>query len=477
MTGSSAAVLLFGLLLGLGAMSGWAGPAVAGTRPAAPPVEAVAAASRQQAEKSRVPAVQKLTLQQSIDLAFERNPSLQSAAARYDQARAKVEEAVAAFYPKVSARVAYNYTDNPVEAFSYIVSQRRFTENDFANINHPGWVENFRPEVVGTWSLFRGGQDYYRRKAAELGVEQADLERSALHNHLAAAVTAAYYALAIAPKQVDVAQRSIAAVDSELGQAKARHSDGTGLKSDVLSLEVRMSEARESEVKALNAIDLARSGLITLIGGDDGGSPTVDERGLPPPDWVSPDLAKILEEARAQRPEMQAAERLVELRHNEFEAERGALLPRVNAYVAYGQNSRTPGFSTARENTSLGVSAELDLFAGGAINARISAAERRVTEAEAERERNRLEIDDEVRKSHSSLKEAIERLRVTEAALASAEEALRLVHEQYRGGTATVSRYLEAEADRANAHTRAIAARYQAYVAEANLKKASGFWR
>ncbi|MCU0735883.1 MAG: TolC family protein [Methylotetracoccus sp.] len=417
-----------------------------------------------------------LTLQQAIDLAFERNPSLQAAAERYGVAQAKVEEAVAAFYPRVTARVAYNYTDNPAEAFSYIVSQRRFTESNFADINQPGWVENFRPEVIGSWSLFRGGQDYYRKKAAELGVEQAELERSALHNHLAAAVTSAYYALAISPRQVQVAQRSIASVESELAQARTRYQEGTGLKSDVLSLEVRLAEAREAEVKATNAIELARSGLVTLIGGNDGRPVDAVGTDAAPPEAVAADVAKALQEARAQRPEVQAAEHLVELRRHELESERGARLPRVNAFVAYGQNSRTPSFSTSRQNTSIGINAELDLFAGGAVSARIEAAERRVAEAEAERERNRLEVENEVRQAHISLKEALERIKVTHAALRSAEEALRLVHEQYQGGTSTVTRYLEAETARADANTRALAARYQAFVAEANLKKATGFW-
>lgn len=433
----------------------------------------------QRSEQQRIHARSQsgLTLQQAIDLAFERNPSLQAAQERYGIAQAKVEEAVAAFYPRVTARVTYNYTDNPAEAFSYIVSQRRFNANDFRNINNPGWVENFRPEVVGTWSLFRGGQDFYRRKAAELGVEQAELERSALHNHLAAAVTSAYYALAISPRQVQVAERSIASVESELEQARNRHQEGTGLKSDVLSLEVRLAEARESEVKAANAIESARSGLMTLIGGNDGKPVDAAETDAAPPDSVAGDLPKALQDAQAQRPEVQAAEHLVELRRHELQSERGARLPRINAYAAYGQNSRTPSFSTARQNTSIGINAELDLFAGGAVTARIEAAERRVAEAEAERERNRLDVENEVRQAHIALKEAVERLKVTHAALKSAEEALRLVHEQYQGGTSTVTRYLEAEAARADAQTRALAARYQALVAEANLKKATGFWR
>ncbi len=433
--------------------------------------------ARQSAQQAQPGPHRGLTLQQAIDIAFEKNPSLQAAAERYGIAQAKVDEAVAAFYPRVTARVAYNYTDNPAEAFSYIVSQRRFNESDFVNINDPGWVENFRPEVVGTWSLFRGGQDFYRKKAAELGVEQAELERSALHNHLAAAVTSAYYALAISPRQVQVAERSIASVESELDQARGRYQEGTGLKSDVLSLEVRLAEARESQVKASNAIELARSGLVTLIGGNDGKPVDAAETDTAPPEVVGVELAKVLQEARAQRPEVQAAEHLVELRRNELQSERGARLPRINAYAAYGQNSRTPSFSTARQNTSIGINAELDLFAGGAVTARIEAAERRVAEAEAERERYLLDVENEVRQAHISLKEALERLKVAQAALRSAEEALRLVHEQYRGGTSTVTRYLEAETARADAQTRALAARYQALVAEANLKKATGFWR
>ncbi len=432
---------------------------------------------RTELERSKVRAHGGLTLQQAIDMAFEKNPSLQAAAERYGVAQAKVEEAVSAFYPRVTARVAYNYTDNPAEAFSYIVAQRRFTAQDIYNINQPGWVENFRPEVYGTWSLFRGGQDYYRKKAAELGLEQAELERSALHNHLASAVTSAYFALAISPRQVQVAQRSIESVESELAQARTRYDEGTGLKSDVLSLEVRLAEARESEVKASNSIELAHSGLVTLLGGNDGKPVELADSDNAPPESAPQDVAKVLQEAKAQRPEVQAAERLVEMRRSELDSERGARLPRINAFAAYGQNSRTPSFATSRQNTSIGINAELDLFVGGAVTARIEAAERRVAEAEAERERNRLDIENEVRQAHISLKEAIQRLNVSQAALRSAEEALRLVHEQYRGGTSTVTRYLEAETARADAHTRALAARYQAFVAEANLKKATGHWR
>jgi outer membrane protein len=415
------------------------------------------------------------TLRQAIDLALVHNPDLAAATARLGEAEARLAEAAAGFFPKLSARVGYDYSNDPSRAFSYVVAQRRF---DFGmDINHPGWVENFRPEIVGSWSLYRGGQDTYRRKAAELGVEVAELERAALRNRLASAVTAAYYALLTAPQRVEVARHSLRAVGKELAHTRERAAEGMALKADVLSLEVRAAEAREAELRAENAVTLARSALKTLVG-------TGVPDGLEPGDAdgsaaAAPgtDIGKLLEQALAQRPEMQAAARQTAARQAELRAEQGARLPRLDAYAAYGLNSRGPDMDFNRDNMTVGVSAAVDLFSGGAVSARISAAERRLAEARAIEERTRLEIEDQVRQAQADLAEAVQRLAVAEAGAAAADEALRLVHEQYRGGAATVTRYLEAEADRAGAALRAIVARFEGRVAEARLAQAVGQWR
>lgn len=418
-----------------------------------------------------------LNLEQTLEQAFERNPDLTAAAERIGQAEAKVAEAAAAFYPKLTGRVGYGYSDDPTQAFSAIVSQRRFSNRDFQNINQPGYVENFRPEVVGAWSLFRGGSDYFRKKAAELGVEAAELERSARRNSLAASVTSAYYAVLAAPKQLEVARRSIEAVDSALRHAQAQYREGALLKSDVLSLEVRRAQAGEAEVRALNGVELTRSGLKTLLGLGAADPLAVREGGDTAPVPATAGVADLITQALAQRPEMQAAAQQVEICQKELLAEQGGHLPRVNAYAAYGMNTRTPDFNTNRDNVTLGLNAEVDLFAGGATAARVSGAGRKVAEAQAIQQRTRLEIEDEVQQTHANLKEAQQRLIMAEIADRAAEEAMRLVYQQYKGGSANVTRYLDAEADRAQAQARAVMARYDAQVAQANLQKALGFWK
>ncbi|CAL1241114.1 TolC family protein [Candidatus Methylocalor cossyra] len=412
-----------------------------------------------------------LSLQEAIELAFAQNPDLAAAAARIGEAEARVAEAEANFYPKVTARVDYSYSNNPALAFSNIVAQRRF--NFGMDINHPGWVSNFRPEIVGSWNLYRGGQDSHLKKAAELGVEAAELERAALRNRLASAVTAAYYALLTAPKRVEVARQSIAAVESELKHTRQRLAEGAALKADVLSLEVRAAEAHETELKTLNAVELARSALKSLLGTEPAELVEPKEH----PGRLAGSFAQLFDQALAQRPEMQAAAHQIQIRRAELEAAKGARLPRINAYAAYGENNRAPGYSFNRDNAAIGINAELDLFTGGALQARIAATERRLAEAEAVQQRIRLELEQEVRQAYTTLEEARRRVEVAEAGARAADAALRLVHEQYRGGAATVTRYLEAESDRAQAALRAIVARYEERVAEARLKEAIGHWR
>lgn len=416
-----------------------------------------------------------LSLPQLLDLAYLRNPDLQAAQARIGQAEAQVAEAAAAFYPKVTGSIGYSYTNNPALAFSAIVSQRRY--NPTMNINQPGFVENFRPELAATMSLFRGGQDYYRKQAAELGVEAAELENSSLRNRLAASVTAAYYAALAAPRQVEAARHSLEAVDSELNNARIQHQEGALLKSDVLSLEVRRSQARDTELQALNAVELTRSSLRTLLGLDTAEDFSVrDTADLPAAPDTGDKLSSLITLALAQRPEMQAAGRQIEMREKEVRAEQGGHLPRLNVYAAYGLNERSAQFNFNNDNLTMGVNAEIDLFAGGATSARVAGAERKLAEAQAVRERVRLEIEDEVRKASANLSEARQRLDVAEAGLTAAAEALRLVREQYRAGAATVTRYLEAEADRARSEIRTVTARYDTQIAQAYLQQAIGHW-
>lgn len=416
-----------------------------------------------------------LTLERALALAWERNPDLRAAEERIGAARARLDEAASAFYPQLGVRVSYVRTDNPAQAFGMIVAQRGFGPG--IDVNDPGAIRNYRSELYGAVNLFRGGQDLHAREAARHGLEAAELERRALRNALAEAVTAAYYALRAAQEHVGVTEVSVQAVESELAEAQERFAAGALLKSDVLSLEVRRATAQEARVRARNAVEHARTGLRILLALSPDDPVEVDPGGPEPGPPVPEDFGEALAQALRDRPELRAMAKMLEVRRSELAAEKASFLPRVDVFGAYGQDSETFEFDRDQDNWTIGVAVELDLFSGFRKSARVRGSERRWAEARALQEKVRLQVEQEVKSALLALQEARERAVVTGTAVAAAEEALRLVREQYRAGAATVTRYLEAEAALADARSRSIAARFDVRRGEAGVRKAIGFWK
>ncbi len=420
---------------------------------------------------------QSYTLAQAIDYALANNPDLNIAAERIGQAEAQLGVAMSAFYPQVTARVSYDHSDNPAQVFAMMVAQRQFDSSAIQTINNPGGRENFRPEIIGKMSLYRGGQDYQNKLAAELGIESAELEQSALRNALIQAVTASYYGYLAAVEAHKVAQDAISAIDSELSQTRKQYDAGTTLKSDVLSLEVQLAEAQNAEIRAANSIELAQTSMTTLLG-----LSAVRPFSIASESQLSTPVLKasfndLLNQALAQRPEIKAAANQIEISLRQLKSEEGAYLPRADAYVSYGQNSQQPGFSASRDNVTVGVAVEMDLFSGFSSQQRIKAAERKAAQARETERKVKLAIEQEVTVAFLKLEEALARLHVTEASVAAADEALRLVNEQRRAQVVTVTRYIESEVARNKAYSSTIAAHYDALSAEADLKKAIGEWK
>jgi outer membrane protein TolC len=438
--------------------------------------------SKNSAEKKAAPEKligQSFTLDQAIDYALANNPDLQIASERIGQAEAQLGVALSAFYPQVTARVGYDHSNNPAQVFSMIVSQRDFDANSsINNINNPGYRQNFRPEIIGKLSLFRGGQDYQNSKAAELGIDAAEFERSTVRNALIEAVTATYYAYLAAQEAQKVAQDSISAIASELNQTKLQYEAGTVLKSDVLSLEVQLAEAQDAEIRAANGIEIAKTSIANLLGLSSFQAFTVASSSpLLPKPKLPASFNDLLDQAMAQRPEVKAAVNQVEISLRKLKSEQGAYLPKADAYVSYGQNSQSPGFSSDKDNVTAGVTVEMDLFSGFNTQQRVNAAERKAAEARETERKTKLAIEQEVKIAFLKLKEALARMHVTEASVLAADEALRLVNEERRAEIVTVTRYIESEVARNKAQSNTIAAHYDALSAEAALKKAIGDWK
>jgi outer membrane protein TolC len=167
----------------------------------------------------------------------------------------------------------------------------------------------------------------------------------------------------------------------------------------------------------------------------------------------------------------------VAIAEKQLSVAQAAYLPRADALVSYGSDSKNLTYNSNRDNVSVGVMVELDLFTGFATQEKIKKAEHELTAAQELARQTRLRIENQLKSTQLRLREALNRTQVSAVAAQSAEEALRLVNEQRQAGVVTVTRYLEAQVARDRANTRQISSRYDALRSEAELKQAIGFWQ
>jgi len=416
-------------------------------------------------------------LQQAIDYALINNPNLQIMQDKIAQAEAQLGIALSSFYPSIKTSLSYTHSTNPSHAFGMIIAQRRLDLSPSTDFNNPSGTDNYRPEVTARYSLFRGGQDYYNTKAAELGVDAATLDKSAVRNQLIQTVSSTFYAYLAAIEIDHVANRSIEAVKKELQQSKNRYEAGSALKSDLLSLQVQLAEAQDTKIQTSNAIELTKIGLKSLLGITASEAFDID----PSNNWTMPESNQSFEDllniAMSHRPETQTANKYIEIAQKKLNAAKGAYLPKADAYVSYGSDSKDLDYSTNRDNVTAGVMVELDIFSGFRDKNNIKKAEHQLTIANKSAKKTQLMIESAVKSAHLKVIEALARIKVTSSSVAASEEALRLVNEQRKAGTVTVTRYIEAEVARDKSHARNIAARFDALRAEAELNQSIGVWK
>jgi outer membrane protein TolC len=159
-----------------------------------------------------------------------------------------------------------------------------------------------------------------------------------------------------------------------------------------------------------------------------------------------------------------------------LDAARGGYLPTVDLDGRYYFDDENMAYDLDRENWVVAVMLNWDLFTGFKTRAAVDRAGADLQETFAEDRKVILAVSKEVKSAYLDLEAARARLHVAERSVAMSEESLSLVRKQYDGGSANITRYLEAELDRNRAKIRATAAFYDRETARAEVGRAIGHW-
>ena len=149
-------------------------------------------------------------------------------------------------------------------------------------------------------------------------------------------------------------------------------------------------------------------------------------------------------------------------------------LPRVDFNARYYLDSEDLAYDLKNDNYTASVTMNWDIYTGRSTQADLLSARHGLESARKYYRRVELDIVQDVRNAYLNLEDAVKRFEVSKKSVDLADESLSLVKKRYEGGSATVTRYLEAELARSRASMNKTAAFYDRKIALSAIGRSLG---
>lgn len=416
--------------------------------------------------------VMSLSFSKAVQTALLNNPDIKSSKAEIDRKLAEKQKTTASFMPVVDIYTDYTTGDAPSASLFTSIDKRELEAG--TDFNNPGNFTNFESGVKAHLLLFNGGRNIIARKAADDFLEAAHAGRQSVVNRITADVMTNWFQVLSAESFIKISEETVDTIQKELEIMTIRFKGGSVLKSDILSLKVRLAEAEEGLIKNNSSFSIAKASLAVLLGLSPDTELLINTNDS---DFsiFNQNTKNRLNNSMTKQPEIvKATMSLMGTKKNADRAKR-FYSPTIQLAGKYYLDDEDMKYSTDRENWTVGVMMNWNLFSGLTNLADKKKAAADLSSARQAKRKTELSVKFDMKKSALLLEEAEARLTVTEKNKDLAEESLMLVKKQYEGGAVNITRYLDAELAYSMAKTRLATAEFDKMVAIVETARASGF--
>mgnify|MGYP001770924242 FL=1 len=401
-----------------------------------------------------------LRLEEAIRIALENNRQVRISERSVKKARDLVSETRNANRFQIQANATYTRFDR--------VATARFGPQPI----RLGNLENRTARIVLTQPIDISGIIRTAVQVVTLSYQIAELDYQRTRNEVILQVTTAYQAVARAEEFVRVAEEALKNAQERLKVVRAQVDSGVAARFDVLRAQTQVAQNEQAMLSARNQLDLARSALNNLLGRPlDTPFTVVKPERLPE---FHSDLESLIQQALAQRPEVLAAQRSVELAQANIRNARRGERPTLALTGQADFNLNTTPFNPRRESYTGILVLSVPIWDGGITQARVAQARDDLEIAQLQLQQVREGVVLEVRNAYLSLIDAKKRLEVARQGLEVATEALRLARVRFEAGVSPQLEISDAELAFTQAQTNLINAQYDYLNAYASLIKAIG---
>lgn len=402
-----------------------------------------------------------LSLDDCITIAIDNNPSGMSAKSAVDMAEEAAGKARAPYYPEIYASAGFSrfqkHASGPQAAASSSVIG---PEND--------WTGSINARMT----IWDAGERKARLDSALSGKEASINESERVKNEIITGVRKSFFALMSAVKAKDVALKNLARAETHLKTAEARYEAGSVPENDLLRARVGVADARLSLVRTESMISMSSGDLNAAMGI----SVDTDLKLRPYESEIrrpeEKDLEKAFLSANEKRPEIKAAMQKISASRSGIEEARAGFWPKLRAQAGYGWEDDS--WAPSDKTWNAGITAEMPIFTGFAKTHDLAGKKAELRKGEAEARSTIQKVKTEVWKAFAMLRQAFETHRESKAMVKEAEESHRSTKERYDAGAATITDLLDARVSLARAEANLVTSEWEYFMAEAELRRASG---
>jgi outer membrane protein len=394
----------------------------------------------------QAPGSSPLTLLQAAKIALEKNPLHKAALADTKAASADVREARSFLMPKLTFSESAMRGNDPVYVFGSELRQQRFTTADFAlnKLNTPLPLGNFATRFGGTWNLFDSFASWHGVNRAKEMNDAAEHQLERTDQEIVFRVVKAYYQVLLAGKQLEVAEQAVKTARSIVERSQARFDSGVVVESDLLTARVRLAARQQELIRATDNVALAHAELATAMGVPANRVFTpieaLAERTLP-----AVALEGAEKSAITNRPDLRRIQSQQAAQRQSVDIAKSAFGPRVNAFAGWELDNPTFLAGGGGNNWLGGIEVQFDIFDGGTKRAQLSRERARAEKVEAMRQAASDQVRLEVRRAYYDVDASRQQVELARAAIAQAQESLRINQDRHESGLITITDLLGAE--------------------------------
>lgn len=347
----------------------------------------------------------------------------------------------AVFLPQIELGYSAVSTNNPLNAFGFLLNQASVTAADFdpTKLNDPGSVQNYGAKAEMRLPLVNLDM-IYARKGAKSQREVYQYKAARTKQYIDFEVKKAYSQLQFSYKAKDILERSLSDVRIIHQTTENFQKQGLIQESDVLNALVQVNTIEAALAKATSNIYNASEGLSILMGNT--GNKEVYQT-----DSLTLHGQQVFNEQPLSltRADILALDKAIEATGMMRKSAAMSFLPRINAFGSYQLNdSKVFGFNA--DSYMAGIALSWTIFSGNQNRSKYKSYTYQKNKLEKEKELHIQQSSLELNKTYRELNDLQIEIQKHTTSVEQATEALRILNNRYREGLASTTDLLAAQA-------------------------------